>query len=52
MTNTIQADIDYFGIKYVYKKDAEHLLNALKDHYKVEIDWNDIMYYGITLDWN
>ncbi len=31
--------IDDFGIKYANKRDAEHILHALKDHYKVEIDW-------------
>ncbi|KAL7467414.1 hypothetical protein ACHAXS_011400 [Conticribra weissflogii] len=29
--------VDDFGIKYINKRDAEHLLIALKDHYKVEI---------------
>ncbi|KAL7447610.1 hypothetical protein ACHAXS_000009 [Conticribra weissflogii] len=44
--------VDDFGIKYVNKKDAKHLLNALKDHYKVEVDWTGELYCGITLAWN
>ncbi len=43
---------DDFDIKYVYKKDAEHLLNARKD-YIVEIDWTGSrLYCGITLNWS
>ncbi|KAL7468417.1 hypothetical protein ACHAXS_013060 [Conticribra weissflogii] len=30
---------DNVGIKYVNKKDAGHLVNVLKDCYKIEIDW-------------
>ncbi len=44
--------INDFGLKYVNKKDAEHLLNDPKDHYKVEIDRMSGLYCGITLDWN
>ncbi|KAL7463321.1 hypothetical protein ACHAXS_003694 [Conticribra weissflogii] len=44
--------LDDFGIKYVNKQDAEHLLNAPKDHSKVEIDWTHRLYCGITLEWN
>ncbi len=31
---------------------AEHLLIALNDYYKVEIDWTGRLYCGLTLDWN
>ncbi len=31
---------------------AEHLLNALKDHYNMEIDWTGRLNCGITHDWN
>ncbi len=31
--------VDDFGSKYVNKRDAEHLLDALKDHYIIIIDW-------------
>ncbi len=30
---------DDFAIKYVKREDEEHLLSALKDHYKDETDW-------------
>ncbi|KAL7453506.1 hypothetical protein ACHAXS_000302 [Conticribra weissflogii] len=38
-----------FGIKYINKKDAVHLLNALKDHYKMNFDWTGRLYCEITL---
>ena len=39
-----------FGIKYVGKDNANHLLDALCHDYSVEIDLNGILYCGITLD--
>ncbi len=39
-------------VKYVHKKDEEHLLNAFNDHYKVKIDWTSRLYHEITLHWN
>ena len=44
--------VDDFGIKYEKKADAEHLLNALKKHYTIDIDWEGKLYCGITLDWD
>ncbi len=44
--------VNEFAIKHVINKDAEHLLNVPKDHYIVEIDWTDRLYWQITLDWN
>ena len=35
-----------------FKKNAEHLLNALKKIYEVEVDWTGSLYCGIELDWN
>ena len=31
--------VDDFGVKYVGKEHAEHLLNTLKQHYKIESNW-------------
>ena len=31
--------VDGFGIKYVGKEHADHLLAVLTDHYKIENDW-------------
>jgi hypothetical protein len=44
--------VDDFGIKYVGKEHADHLLNALKEHYTLDIDWEGKLYCGISLDWD
>ncbi len=38
-TNPMLLVVNAFGLKFVNKWDAEHLLNALNDHYKEENDW-------------
>jgi hypothetical protein len=44
--------VDDFGVKYVGKEHAEHLLGVLKEHYEVDTDWEGKKYVGITLDWD
>ena len=44
--------VDDFGIKYVGKEHADHLLNALKQHYTLDIDWTGSLYCGIALKWD
>jgi hypothetical protein len=44
--------VDNFGVKYVGKEHAQHLKNALKEHYKLTCDWLGKQYIGITLDWD
>ena len=44
--------VDDFGIKYVGKQHAQHLLNAIKEEYTVEVDWEGELYIGIKLAWN
>ena len=45
--------VDDFGVKYVGKEHAMHLLNALKEHYEVTDDWTtNQKYVGISLDWD
>ncbi len=41
-----------FGIKYVGKQHAEHLLTALRQHYKVTTDWTGLKFAGIDFAWN
>ena len=43
--------VDDFGVKYVGKKHAEHLLAVLKASYKISNDWSGKRYLGIDLDW-
>ncbi len=44
--------VDDFGIKYVGKEHADHLIKCLKEKYKLTEDWTSKLYCGITLDWN
>ena len=32
-------------------QDAEHLLNALKQSYKITTDWSEEHYLGLTIKW-
>ena len=44
--------VDDFGVKYVGKRHAEHLMKVLSEFYEMEEDWQGKLYCGITLDWN
>ena len=44
--------VDDFGIKYYSQEDADHLINALKQHYKITIDKEGRNYCGLTFDWD
>jgi hypothetical protein len=44
--------VDNFGIKYIGKEHVMHLIKVLKEHYKVEEDWEGKQYLGITLGWD
>lgn len=44
--------VDDFGVHYVGREHAEHLLSALQDKYTVTTDWSGRKYLGLTLDWN
>ena len=44
--------VDDFGIKYQGKENAMHLINALKENYEIDVDWNGELYCGIKLKWN
>jgi hypothetical protein len=44
--------VDDFGVKYVGKEHALHLLDALKQQYTVTEDWGGALYSGITIGWN
>jgi hypothetical protein len=43
--------VNNFGIKYVGEEYAQHLKNALKEHYKLTCNWTGKQNIGITLDW-
>ena len=44
--------VDNFGVKYVNKTDVEHLIETLKTHYTITIDWSGCNYCKLTLDWD
>jgi hypothetical protein len=44
--------VDDFGIKYVGKEHAEHLLACLNELYTVTTDWSGTKYCGLTLEWD
>jgi hypothetical protein len=44
--------VDDFGVKYVDREHAEHLMASIKKKYSISSDWNGTAYYGLTLDWD
>jgi hypothetical protein len=45
--------VDDFGVKYVGRKHAEHLLQALRRNFEaISCDWNGELFCGITLKWD
>ena len=49
---TFTLCVDDFGIQYCAKGDADHLLDALRDMYKISVDWEGSLYIGLTLLWD
>jgi hypothetical protein len=43
---------DDFGVKYVGREHAEHLMECIKKNYSISSDWNGGAYCGLTLDWD
>ena len=45
--------VDDFGVAYVGKENAEHLINTLKEaNYKITADWDGTTFCGVTLKWD
>ena len=44
--------VDDFGVKYVGKEHADHLMDIIRKHYKMTEDWKGEKYIGLTLDWD
>ena len=42
--------VDYFGVKYVGKEHAQHLVDVPEELYVVANDWTKKKYCGINLD--
>ena len=39
-----------FGVKYVGKEHAEHLMSIIHQHYQLTEDWEGKLYIGLQLD--
>jgi hypothetical protein len=44
--------VDDFGVKYVGREHAEHLMECIKNNYNIYSDWNGSAYCGLTLEWD
>jgi hypothetical protein len=44
--------VDDFGLKFVGKEHADHLIKCLKETYKLTEDWTGSLYCGVYLEWN
>jgi hypothetical protein len=44
--------VDDFGVKYVGREHAEHLMECINKYYNISSDWKGSAYYGLTLEWN
>ena len=44
--------MDDFGVKYVGKKHANHLISTLASKYTITKDWSGTHYCGLTLKWD
>jgi len=44
--------VDDFAVGYTDKADANHLMNALQQHYQVTKDWEACHYCSLTLKWD
>jgi hypothetical protein len=49
---TFSLMVNDFGIKYVGKEHAEHLINCLQEDYKLTEDQIGNLYCNISLYWN
>jgi hypothetical protein len=44
--------VDDFGISYVGKQHADHLIQAIENDYDFTKDWSGTLYCGITIQWD
>ena len=43
--------VDDFGLKYIGKENADHLIQALQKLNTISIDWTGSLFCGLTIDW-
>ena len=44
--------VDDFGVKYVGREHAQHLIDTIREHYDLTEDWTGSKYIGIQIDWD
>ena len=44
--------VDDFGVRYVRKYHASHLIAVLKEHYELLEDWGGTKYCRVTFNWD
>ena len=44
--------VDDFGVQYFSEQDAQHLISALQNKYKITIDKKGTNFCGLNLHWN
>jgi hypothetical protein len=44
--------VDDFGVKYVGREHAEHLMECIKNNYNISSDWKGSAYCDLTLEWD
>jgi hypothetical protein len=44
--------VDDFGVKYVGREHAEHLMECIKKNYNISSNWKGSAYCGLTLEWD
>ena len=49
---TFTLCVDDFGVKYVGREHAQHIMDKLQANYTISQDWEVTRYLGIDLDWD
>ena len=49
---TLSLVVDDFGVKYVGRKHASHLLESLRQFYTLTEDWTGSFFIRMTIEWN
>ena len=44
--------VDNFGVKYIVKENADHLIQALQKFYTISINWTGSLFFGLVIDWD
>jgi hypothetical protein len=44
--------VDDFGVQYVGRENAQHLVDVIAAKYKMTTDWTGALYCGVTLKWD